>query len=96
MIMNEKEVLIRIVDIKGNHMIRAEYTSIPSEMLKMYHYMKNKDGLYLRLECSEDKYYDARYDDVNASVEDIEIVPGGDTWMNCIDVYVIIKGEQYD
>ena len=85
--MNEKEVLVRIIDCKDDFMIRAEYTSIPSEMLKMYHYMKDKEGLYIRLEnCDEKK--NTKYDNVFASVRDIEIIPGGDTWMNCINVIV--------
>jgi len=87
--MNEKEVLIRIIDEKNSYMIRAEYTSIPSEMLKMYHYMKDKDGLYIRLkDNNEDEKYHAEYDDVIASVKDVEVVPGGDNWLSCIDVYV--------
>ena len=53
--MNEKEVLVRIIDCKDDFMIRAEYTSIPSEMLKMYHYMKDKEGLYIRLENCDEK-----------------------------------------
>ena len=85
--MNEKEVLVRIIDCKDDYMIRAEYTSIPSEILKMYHYMKDKEGLYIRLE-SHDEEENTKYDNVFASVKDIEIIPGGDTWMNCINVIV--------
>lgn len=88
--MNEKEVLIRIVDIKNNHMIRAEYTSIPSEMLKMYHYMKEKDGLYIYLKDSDGEV-NSEYNDVNAIVKDVEVTPGGDGWINCINVYVEVE-----
>lgn len=91
--MNEKEILVRIVDIKNNHMIRAEYTSIPSEILKMYHYMKDKDGLYIRLkDNNEDEKYREEYDDVIAMVKEIEVNPGGDGWLSCIDIYVEVIG----
>ena len=87
--MNEKEVLVRIIDCKNDFMIRAEYTSIPSEMLKMYHYMKDKEGLYIRLkDNNEDEKYHVEYDDVIAAVKDVEVTPGGDDWLNCIDVFV--------
>ena len=91
--MNEKEVLIRIVDIKDEYMIRAEYTSIPAEMLKMYHYMKGKDGLYIHLENSDDEgYHDTKYNDVDCEVTDVEVVPGGQDFLNCINVYVKVLG----
>lgn len=89
--MNEKEVLVRIVDVKNSYMIRAEYTSIPSEMLKMYHYMKGKDGLYLRLKDHNEEV-NSKYDDVTAIVRDVEVTPGGDCWLNCIDIFVEIIG----
>ena len=89
--MNEKEVLIRIIDIKNDYMIRAEYTSIPAEILKMYHYMKDKDGLYIHLENS-DTENNSRYDNIEASVEEVEVIPGGNEWLNCINVYVKILG----
>ena len=89
--MNEKEVLVRIVDIKNDYMIRATYTSIPVEMLKMYHYMKDKDGLYIHLENS-DTENNSKYDNVEASVEEVEVIPGGNEWLNCINVYVKILG----
>ena len=91
--MNEKEVLIRIVDSKNDRMIRATYTSIPSQMLKMYHYMKDKEGLFLHLDASEDEgYYDTRYDDVDCEVTDVEVVPGGQEFLNCINVYIKVLG----
>ena len=87
--MNEKEVLVRIIDCKNDVMIRAEYTSIPSEMLKMYHYMKDKEGLFIRLEDhNEDEKYRAEYDNKIAYVKDVEVIPGGDYWLNCINVFV--------
>ena len=89
--MNEKEVLIRIIDIKNDYMIRAEYTSIPVEMLKMYHYMKDKDDLYIHLENS-DTENNSKYDNVEASVKEVEVIPGGNEWLNCINVYVKILG----
>lgn len=90
--MNEKEVLVRILDCsKNNYMIRAEYTSIPSEMLKMYHYMKDKDGLYIRLK-DDNEEINSGYNDVIAMVRDVEVIPGGDALINCIDVYVEVIG----
>ena len=89
--MNEKEVLVRIMDVKNDYMIRAEYTSIPSEMLKMYHYMKEKDGLYIRLEDHNEEV-NSNYDNVIAIVKDVEVTPGGDGWLNCIDIFVEIIG----
>lgn len=90
--MNEKEVLVRIIDIKNEYPIRAEYTSIPAEILKMYHYMKNKDGLYIHLENSDEEN-NPKYDNVEATVKEVEVVPGGNEWLNCINVYVEILGE---
>lgn len=90
--MNEKEVLVRILDCsKNNYMIRAEYTSIPSEMLKMYHYMKDKDGLYIRLK-DDNEEINSKYDNVIVMVRDVEVTPGGDGWINSIDVYVEVIG----
>ena len=89
--MNEKEVLVRIVDVEKDYPIRADWTSIPSEILKMYHYMKDKDGLYLRLEDSNE--VNSEYNNVVAEVKDIEVIPGGDGWINSINVFVEIIGE---
>ena len=87
--MNEKEVLVRIVDIKNDYMIRATYTSIPVEMLKMYHYMKNTEDLFLHLDPPlDEEYYDTKYDNIDCEVTDVEVVPGGQGFLNCINVYV--------
>ncbi len=87
--MNEKEVLVHIIDIENDTVIRADYTSIPSEMLKMYHYMMDKDGLYLYLdEPIDGKIYDDKYICADLEVKDVSVTPAGDGYLNCINVYV--------
>ena len=87
--MNEKEVLVRIIDAKHDYVIRTEWTSIPSEVLKMYHYMAEKDGLYLAFPAPLDEgYAKPEYDNLNASVKDVEVNPGGYGNAFCINVYV--------
>lgn len=87
--MNEKEVLVRIIDAKHDYPIRTEWTSIPSEVLRMYHYMMGKDDLYLTFPkpCDEG-YTNPKYDDFSGKVIDVEINPGGYGNLFCINVYV--------
>ncbi len=87
--MNEKEVLVRIIDAKHDYPIRIEWTSIPSEVLKMYHYMEGKDGLYLTFsEPFDEGYANTKYDGHEASVKYVEVNPGGNGDAFCINVYV--------
>lgn len=84
--MNEKEVLVRIIDYENDHMIRAGYTSIPAEMLKMYHYLKDNNNISLSIENIEPK--NNKYDNAEAHVVDITVVPGDGEWLHSINVYV--------
>lgn len=87
--MNEKEVLIRIIDAKHDYPIRTEWTSIPSEVLKMYHYMVEKEDLYLTFPKPLDEgYANSKYDEFDASVTHVEVNPGGYGNAFCINVYV--------
>lgn len=85
--MNEKEVLVRLVDIKNDMMIRAYYTSTPVEHLKMYDYFRERENYSIHisenLKDSEDKY-----NNTDAFVKDIDINFGGEGCITCINIYV--------
>ncbi len=86
--MNDKEVLIRIIDAKNDYPIRTDRTSIPSEVHKMYDYMANTEWIYLSIEKPLDEGYSSVYDDTEAEVTDVSVTPGGHGFLFTINVYV--------
>lgn len=75
-IMNETLIRLKDVDNK-NSMLAAFYTNNPVEYLKMYHFCKKNDiSLCLHNE------------NVEGSIEEIEVAFGGDENLPCIDVWI--------
>ena len=42
--------------------------------------------------AGSNKVIKSEYDDITATVKVVEVTPGGDAWLNCIDVYVEVVG----
>lgn len=87
--MMQENILVRLINVKTDSMIRAYETPNLSETLKMYHYMINKDGLFIKIK--DDNFNpdnDTFEEERQCVVKDIEVLFGGNTYLTCIDVYV--------
>lgn len=86
----ENNVKVRIIDGRTDYIVRAFSTTIPTEMLKMYHYiLENEDVITLHIPQSEiDEFGDSPYNNQDCLINDIEVSVGGDGNLSCINLYV--------
>lgn len=82
---NDK-ILVKLMNEEDESMIRAFYTSNPTEILKMYYFAKENE-IDISVPCNDDGDKD-RYTDEIFYIEDITIVFGNTNTFNVINIWV--------
>ena len=84
----QEYTLIRLKDIKNEHLIRSFFTEDPLKYLKLYKYMEEND---IEIDIDNDCEDNDPYIDMIGDITDVFVNFGGKYTFPTIDIYVEVR-----